>query len=45
MIPTSVLALAASLDPRSHGLTYLPDDNSQAAFKEELLQQMNHLFD
>ena len=45
MNPTSVLALAASLDPRSRGLTYLPDDNSQAALKEELLKQMNLLID
>ena len=42
--PTSVLALTASLDPRSRSLTYLPDDNSQVALKEELLLQMNHLF-
>ena len=27
--PVSVLSLAASLDPRSRGLTYLNDDNSQ----------------
>lgn len=38
--PVSVLSLAAALDPRSRGLTYLNDDNSQAALKQELLQRM-----
>ena len=41
--PTGVLALTASLDPRSRGLTCLPNDSSQAALKEELLQQINNL--
>ena len=38
--PVSISSLAASLDPRSRGLTYLPDDNSQAALKQELLQRL-----
>ena len=32
--------MAASLDRRSHGLTYLPDDNSQATLKQELFQRL-----
>jgi len=38
--PVSILSLAASLDPRSRGLTYLPDDKSQTALKQELLQRL-----
>ena len=39
--PTSVLALAAALDPRSRGLTYLPDNNSHVALKAELLKHLS----
>jgi len=38
--PVSILSLAASLDPRSRGLTYLSNDKSQTALKQELLQQL-----
>ena len=39
--PTSVLALAAAFDPRSHGLTYLPNNNSHVALKVELLKHLS----
>ena len=33
----------ASLDPRSCGLTYLPNESCQAILKQELLQQLSKL--
>ena len=39
--PTSVLALAAAFDPRSRGLTYLPNNNSHVALKVELLKHLS----
>ena len=38
----SILSLAVSLDPSSHGITYLPDDNSQAALKQLLQRLINN---
>ena len=35
--PTVVLALTASLDPHSRGLTYLPNESCQTNLKQELL--------
>ena len=32
--PVSILSLAASPDPCSRGLTYLPDDKNQIALKQ-----------
>ena len=32
--PVSILSLAALLDTCSHGVTYLPNDNSQTALKQ-----------
>ena len=40
--PVSILSFAASLDPRSCGLTYLNDDKCQAVLKQELLQKMTN---
>ena len=38
--PTSVLSLTALFDPHSRELSYIPDDESRAALKEDLLQQL-----
>ena len=41
--PTGVLALTASLDLRSCGLTYLLNESCQTILKQELLQQLSKL--